>query len=86
MAANKRNRITLTQAIARSGLTRAEVAKRLGVSPSIVTLWAQDRRIMLEQVAVALAFVLGVDRAQIKLKTRKGFQCLMEETGSRRRA
>lgn len=76
----------MAKAIKRSGLSRAELARRLGVSASSITLWAQGRRRMLEPVALALADLIGVKRSTIKIKTREVFLCLREETGTRRRA
>lgn len=52
-------RATLAAEIARSGMTRKQLAQRVGVTPATVTAWVAGRRVPRIDAALKVAEVLG---------------------------
>lgn len=71
-------------AIARTGLSQADIARKLGISPQSVSGWVKDGKISKEN-AVALAALAGVDVADVIGKSRFGipvYATKIEEDGA----
>lgn len=71
-------------AIARTGLTQADLARKLGISPQSVSGWVKDGKISKEN-AVELAQLAGVDVADVIGKGRFGlpvYATKIEEDGA----
>lgn len=61
-----KSKVSLTQAVAEAGITKTELARRLGKCPAMVTHWCKGRRRISLADARRLASELGVDLNQLE--------------------
>lgn len=61
----RKKNAALVCAIARAGMTQGEIAKKLGVSPAVLSMVVNRRNRLSEDQAEGLAKLLGVQRRRL---------------------